>query len=198
MEVALADYLLIQERLDFRRGRGLRGPVDGHLLRRWTRAVIATEQQRWEPSSTGFQGGADWADELRQFCRLRAIPLDPPSEVRAGAKVGGLQAIIEAALRGGRGSGRLTVVSDLCGLSDVESLRRPVAAARRRGWEIRFLVLRTSHYVPGDVEASERQQIVRDLFTRAERRDRLEVARRLAAMGLQVRFLSGQPPQYVA
>ncbi len=189
LEAGLADYLLVQERLDFRSGRGLRGELDRELLRRWLRSMIATEERRWHNGSEA-QGVIDDDISLaRRFYRLRGIPLDPLSEVRAGAKVRGIEKVVEATVRRHRGGGRLTIVSDLCGLSDVESLQQPVAVARRRGMAVRFLVLFTPHYGRRKPPDSRRVEVVRELFTRAERKDRLQVAERLVAMGLAVRFV---------
>lgn len=192
LEEALADYLLVQERLDFRQGAGLRGELDRQLLRRWLDAVMASERQRWESSAEAYGVLDDSLTAVRRFFRLRGIPLDPPSEVRAGAKVSGLEAVVQAAVRRRIGGGQLTIISDLCGLNDVEALHHPISVARRRGTRVRFVVPFTPHY--GDPEDSEDFQVmlIRDLFTRAERKDRLAVVERLASMGLSVEWIG--PP----
>lgn len=189
LEEALADYLLVQERLDFRGGRGLRGEVDRDLLRRWVRSTLGSERRRWRSPGEAHGIVDDDPGPVRRFFRLRGIPLDPRSEVRAGEKIDGLESVLTAAVHRQPVGGRLTVISDLCGLNDVESLQRPVSVARRRGTSICFLVPFTPHYGGTDEAGDRRAVVVRDLFTRAERQDRLAVAERLVSMGLEVQFV---------
>ncbi len=189
LEEALADYLLVQERLDFRRGAGLSGELDRPLLRRWLGAVIHSERERWKSRGEAYGVIDDSLSLARRFLRLRGVPLDPPSEMATDEKLRGIEAVVEAVVRRQIAGGRLTIISDLCGLNDVEVLQHPVSVARRRGTKLRFIVPFTPHY--GDEQNADepKVELIRDLFTRAERKDRLAVVERLTAMGLPVEFI---------
>ena len=186
---SLADYLLVQERLDFRRGRGLEGEVDDRLLRRWLRSVMDRESGRWNGGADVCGVVGEEVDSLRRFFRLRGIPLDPAPEVNSQAKVRGLESVFEQLVRSQIGGGRLTVVSDLCGLKDIDRLERSISAVRRRGTKIRILAPFTPLYAQREWPQQSRADLIRDIFGWAERNDRLEIARRLASMGISVRFI---------
>lgn len=185
IEEALADYLLVQEKLDFRHGHGPNHEVNRPLLRRWLRASIGEEHDRWRSPGEYHGVVADPVGPLRRFFQLRGIPLAPRSEVRPGAKVSGIEAVLQDLLRSRSRGGRLTIVSDLCGLNEVEVFERLLRVCRRRGIAIRFLAPFTPHYGAD----GQSEDLLRDLFTHAERSDRLKVARRLMAMGVPVRFI---------
>ena len=189
LEAALADYLLVQERLDFRRGRGLRGKVDGSLLRRWLRSRLRDEERQWGGGAESYAVVDDTSDVVRRFFRLRGLPLDPPAEVDAGEKLSGFQEVIKALVQREMAGARLTIVSDLCGLSGMEILEDLVGAARRRGSEIRVIAPFTPYYTKLRDDDEPMDDLVVDLFTRVERKDRLAVAQRLEALGIGVRFV---------
>ncbi len=189
---ALADYLLVQERLDFRRGNGLKGRADGRLLEEWTASVVGDELRRWRDSAEAFGVVDESVSPVRRFFRLRGMPVDPPSEVASGDKISGLEAVLRRIIGRKISGGRLTIITDLCGLSDVEMLRRPVGLVRRRGVELSFVVPFTPDYARGDWGEESGAELIRDLFARAEYRDRMQVARRLEAMGLDVHFIGPQ------
>lgn len=187
----LADYLLIQERLDFR--KNVDKAIDRELLQRWLRPVIDYEEHFWStPSLTeGLRG-----EELslaRQFLRLRGVPLLPPAEVRAGSKIQGLRDVLREVLKTGSKGGRVVVISDLCAIKDLGMLERPFHIARRRGIEVIVLAPFTPAFGDGFVglqEEASADEILRSLFAGAEREDREVVARRLQALGIKVFFLS--------
>lgn len=187
----LADYLLVQERLDFRHGEGLGGEVDPELLDNWLEAIIGGERRSWASGvvreARRIDPDVGWARELLQ---LRGIPLAPHAEVRAGAKARGLADAIEEVVRESTSAARLTVVTDLCGIGELDALEQPVGVAARQGMKIRILAPFTPDYGAGSAqEEASRQAMLRQLFSLAEHRDRAEVARRLAGMGLSVRFI---------
>lgn len=160
IEEALADYLLVQQRLDFRRGDGMDGVVDSQLLGRWVESVLERERDRWMGTSPAEGVATNSASPVRELFRLRGLPLDPPSETAAGAKTRGIRAVFEKVLGERIGQGRLTVVTDLCETSDVELLRRPLQMIRRQGLDVRFLVPFTPHY--GGSSAGSRGELIRD------------------------------------
>ncbi len=218
LQEALADYLLVQERLDFRHGQGLEGQVDARLLKSWLAAMMEGESSEWNWKEPATGVVEETASVVRQFYRFRGLELDPPSEVRPGTKVVGIQAVIRAILTGEGAGGRLTIVSDLCGIKDVESLRRSIGLGRRRGLSVRILAPFSPFYTEvatiyektsqgagrllrrtqKDRLTKQRVRLVHELFTRSERRERRQLARQLEAMGVEVQFIgpthsAGQP-----
>ena len=189
VERALADYLLVQQRLDFRRGRGLDGEVDAELLYRWVGSVLDEERERWRPgrADTGVVGES--AGPIREFFRLRALPLAPPAELGSGAKLKGIEQVVRQMVRHGAAGGRLTIITDLCGINDVDRLRRGLRLLRRRDIQVRFVVTFTPLYASASAGEEELEALVRDVFARGARRDRMEVAEGIAALGAEVQFV---------
>ena len=185
LEEALADYLLIQERLDFRRGGGLRGPVDRDLLRRWIDSRMPLELARWEEKSSLATRGED-PGLVREFCRHRAVELRPPSEIPAGAKLAGVEAVFRSVLNARSEGGTLTIITDLCGVGEPLRLKELLKLAARRRLRVRLLVPFTPAYGHQDPTATDKAGIVREIFARAELSDRLVVVEELRAMGAQV------------
>ncbi len=209
LQEVLADYLLVQERLDFRHGQGLDGMADAELLRSWLQAMLHGEGRRSDQGAAATGVAGETTSVIRSFFRRRAIELDPPSEVRPGIKSLGFRDVIQAIITTERAGGRLTFISDLCGMKDVDILRKSMSLARRRGLEVRviapFSPLYTRNELDGKKKArslrrliggrkyrrreDKRTRLVRDLFTRSERRDRYDLARQLEALGVEVQFV---------
>lgn len=188
LEEFLADYLHVQERLDFRRRPGSKPALDRDLLNRWLRAVNRQDGRglKQHLSSSGVSEGQ--ISEGRRFLERRGFPLAPPSELRPGAKGSALNQVLREILIQGVGEGRLTIVSDLCGLGDLERVERALKLLRRRGMRVRVLAPFTPFYGEGASVGSD-QQFLRDLFTRAEVKERQSVAERLTQVGVEVSFV---------
>ncbi|TXD36277.1 DUF58 domain-containing protein [Lujinxingia vulgaris] len=186
VERFIADYLLIQERLDFRRQQGLEAAVDTRLLRRWLRAQLPWELARWASDAESHGVIASQVSDARRFARLRGLELPPPSEMRAGTKVSGLQAVFEEALKMGRGPLQLVIYSDLCGLNEVDALERYVRLARRRGVDARVVAPFTPAFGVEDIPFEAHYERVREIFSIAEADDRALIASRVEALGVPV------------
>ncbi len=187
LEAELADYLLVQEHLDFRGGQGPRGELDRDLLRQWVRAVFPEEERRWKSPGLSMGVVEETDTPARRFLRMRGVPLAPPSESRPGAKVAGFQAVIRDVLRFGPEQARLTFVSDLAGVSDVEALKKPLAVARRRGLQVRVIAPFGPEFAP-----LEDPGLIWEAFAASERRDHRAVAGKLASLGVGVTFVGPQ------
>jgi uncharacterized protein (DUF58 family) len=185
LEAEVADYLLVQEHLDFRGGQGPTGDLDRVLLRQWITAVLSEEERYWSSPAECFGVVSRAASPPRRFLRLRGIPLSPPSESRPGSTIAGIQAVLRDVMRVGPEQARLTFFTDLCGLSDVEGLERPLHVARRKGLEVRVI----APFTPAFATDPARESLDVTLFAAAERQDRLKVARRLRAFGIEVTFV---------
>ena len=196
VENALADYLLVQERLDFRHGAGLSGNLDRRLLRRWLRSKVRHEQEEWKSPAEAHGVLSEPVSDARRFFRLRAIPLAPHSEIRPGAKNNGIKSVLQEVIRSGARGGRLTIISDLCGLTDVDALQKYIRLAGQRGLEVRVLAPFTPYYGQnGENDPEADQELIRQLFSIAERTDRLETANHLVGMGVAVEFVG---PDFLA
>ncbi len=193
MMEATADYLRVQERLDFRRGGD---EVDQGLLERWMHAVERRERGRlgdWELGTEPV--GQATLSRVRQFWYYRGLAPAPPSELRAGTKEWGLAELIKASALDGRvGVDRLTIVSDLCGVRDIDPLRGPLRVAQRRGVEVRWVVPFTPKYRSPDAITGVRQGVMVDLFAGEEARERSQLARRLEALGTPVSWMEPASP----
>ncbi|WP_146618137.1 DUF58 domain-containing protein [Lujinxingia litoralis] len=189
VERYIADYLLVQERLDFRCQQGLDAPVDQRLLRRWLRAQLSWELARWKSEAEAHGVLEPHVSDARRFARLRGLELPPPPEMRAGTKINGLQALFEAVLGLGKGPVQLTIYSDLCGLNEVDVLERYVRLARRRGVRAGVVAPFTPEFGREELPADEHQARVRELFAIAEAGERASAASRMEALGVPVEFV---------
>lgn len=189
VERFIADYLLVQERLDFRRQQGLEAPVDTRLLRRWLRAQLPWELARWASEAEAHGVIEHQVSDARRFARLRGLELPPPSEMRAGTKVNGLQSLYEEVLRMGKGPAELVIFSDLCGLSEVDVLERYVRLARRRGVHSRIIAPFTPEFGREDVPFDAHHERIREIFAIAEADDRADAAERMESLGVAVELV---------
>ncbi len=180
---ATADYLRVQERLNFREASG---NVDEALLDRWLRAVERRERRRGPGAEAGYGVYGERPNRVRRFWRHRGMAPAPPSELRAGAKEWGLVEVIKRGALGRRSADRLSVISDLCGVRDVEPLRQPIRVARSRGIEVRWLVPFSPDYRSLKWVEGMREGLIADLFRGEEATARREVAHQLEALDTEV------------
>jgi uncharacterized protein (DUF58 family) len=189
---SVVDYLLVQERLDFRKGEHV-DPISGineRLLSQWLRGVLPTNRRRYDSVSLHEGLGArDELSPLRRFAQLRGIEVPYRVEARLGMKERGLAEALEALYGGRRGSKLVVVISDLCGVMNMELLTRTVRMARLQGHHLSFVVPFTpSFYEEGDERRAESYRILKELFTSAEREERLRIVGQLRKLGVEVRL----------
>lgn len=188
LEEYLADYLHVQERLDFRRRKNSEPELDRKLLGRWVRAVNHQKERELEQNLKSVRGSSAQISDIRRFFELRGIPLIPPSELRPGAKASALNQVLREILAGNLRQGRLTIISDLCGVGDFEILERPLKLIRQRGIEVRVLAPFTPFYGQR-ASATPREELLWDLFTRAELKERSLSAKKLSQLGVETHFV---------
>lgn len=186
----LADYLLVQERLDFRKDDGSGGEaVDEALLRRWITARLEEERGRFH-SPVLRDGVVDRElDPVREFVQLRGLPVPYRVESRLGPKGRGMAQAFERLVHEVQRRQHIVVISDLCGVNNLEVLERGLALARHHGHAVRFLVPFTPSYHQGREGESEKRQILMELFTASEREQRLESVNFLRQRGFPVEFI---------
>ena len=194
LESLVADYLLVQERLDFRRGvprSDASKPVDSGLLRQWIRARLAEERRRYH-SPVLREGvlGRD-LDPVREFAQLRGLPVPYRSESGVGPKSRGMATALETLVHRVDRRQRIVVISDLCALRNHDILDRGLALARKRGHQVRFVVPFTPAYYRDEEDLDQKREILFELFSATEREQRMESVQFLRDRGLEVTFLAG-------
>ena len=97
LSALLADYLLIQERLDFRKGDEVDeiSGVNERLLRRWVNSVWAKNKQAYQSSVLTEGLYEQKSNRLRRFAQLRGLEIPYRVEARLGMKERGLYQAIE-------------------------------------------------------------------------------------------------------
>jgi uncharacterized protein (DUF58 family) len=194
LESLVADYLLVQERLDFRRGMPRSDsskPVDSGLLRQWIQARLAEERRRYHSPALREGVLEKELDPVREFAQLRGLPVPYRAETRLGPKSRGLATALETMVHRVDRRQRIVVISDLCALRNLEILDRGLALARQRGHRIRFVVPFTPAYYQEDQEGDQKREILMELFSATEREQRMESVQFLRDRGLEVEFLAG-------
>lgn len=190
IERLAADYLLVQDRLDFRRGAtGADGAVNRPLLDKWLKSTA--EKTRRELDSPALREGVVQrdVDPLRQFLKYRGVTVPYRVEARLGMKERGLADAIGHVVASSRFPHRIVVISDLCGVMKVESIVRAVNLARADGHEIEFAVPFTPWFYEPEPDRP-KFELVRELFTSAEAEERARIVTRLRSIGVHVQPMS--------
>jgi len=184
----LVDYLLVQERLDFRQGDG-EGAVNESLLRRWIRSQLEEERDLYH--SPVLREGVVDPDQspVREFVQLRGLPVPYRVESGMGPKGRGMAEAFERVVHEAQKSQYIVAVSDLCGVTNFELLGRALALARTEGHRVQFVVPFTPSYYLEAREGSEKRDILLELFTASEREERLRGVRFLQKRGVDVEFV---------
>ena len=186
LERLAADYLLVQERLDFRRGasNSLSG-VNRRLLDRWVGTKLLRARKRLD-SGVLREGALDIEmSPLREFLRLRGLSIPYRVEARLGMKERGLVQTLEQIARTASRRHRVVVISDLCAIMNAESIARGVNLLRAEGHQVEFVVPFTPWFYEPTPDHP-RYEIVRELFTSAEAEERSRVVRRIRALDVPV------------
>ncbi len=203
---AVCDYLLVHERLDFRKRRKTLFGVeeefapttelfDVELLDRWLGARIEEEAAPIEREL--MAAGIPVKDDIyRRFARARGLELPYRAESRLGRKAYGLAAAIETALSRLKGGGVIVVVTDLSGVGDLGPVISKLALAAIKRTRVLFAVPFTPDYV--SPPAGPIGNLVYDSFAFGERTDRSRIAGELAAAGATTLFVApGESAQRV-
>ena len=204
-------YLLVQERLDFRRvgpvqrhkgvGQGAdywsfsrevkeldRSPFDTDRLEQWLRAVLPHEEQKFDDKTlhVGVMGSRN-PDLLRRFCHLRGIEVPYRLETRLGQKERGLVMCLEEILAQSREPTMILIISDLCGIMNTELIVRGLRLVLSRRHKVAFAAPFTPDYVHhNQCPAPGRVAVLHELFTLAETDDRQTITRAIESLGIPV------------
>ncbi|MFW6053217.1 MAG: DUF58 domain-containing protein [Persicimonas sp.] len=187
----VCDYLVVQERLDFRRGDKV-DPDSGvnlELLNRWIESTLASQESQFD-SPLLHQGIIEEeTSSLRRFAQLRGLELPYRVEARLGLKERGLQQAIERIVATAHESQWVVIISDLCGVMNTELVTRSIRLAQHQGHSLRVFAPFTPAYYEDDDDGSERYRISRELFSTREREERLKIDGHLRSLGVPVDFM---------
>lgn len=192
----VTDYLILQERVDFRRSAGRSEPVnefapadelfDTGALERWARDVFAEPLRRRDAALE--QAGLVRASLSmpRRLADLFGIELTPRVDERFGRKTSGLvEALEHVAAHAKRGT-RVVIVSDLLGIESTEALHDTLRKVVASGHHVSAWTPFTPAFVaPPEGEG----RAIAGLFAREESRDRRRVAEHWQKKGIPVLFV---------
>lgn len=189
----MVDYLLIQDRLDFRKGEGVDEitGINDKLLRRWVNSVYQKNRELHQSPSL-VEGMFDQrTSRIRRFAQLRGLHIPYRVEARLGMKERGLVESIERLVSTSKGRHIIVVISDLCGIMNLDLLARGIKLAMIKGHRFKFIVPFTPAYSDADpLTTGDTYEVLRQLFTSAERDERLSVVKKLQSLGVEVEWTS--------
>ena len=190
VEALVADYLLIQERLDFRKGDDLDEVtgVNHKLLQRWLASVFTRNRDAYASSVLTEGIFEQRASRLRQFAQLRGLEVPYRVEARLGMKERGLVDALERMVSSSKGKHYVVIVSDLCGIMNLDLLTRGIRLALLKGNKLKFIVPFTPAFYQSEGTVSRKYNVLKDLFTSAERDERMKIVDRLRSLGVEVEF----------
>ena len=187
---AVADYLLLHDRLNFRRAPvtskdGAFAPTaevfDLERMRHWALERVTEEGTAEEAELEASGIPIRSASALRRFARLRGVELPYRVESRLGKKAFGLAAALDNARASLRRGGVVVAVTDLGGMIDLEPVVRAVRSLAARRVRVVIAVPFTPDYTtaPEDTLGA----AVFDLFAHQERGDRKAASELLRKAG---------------
>ncbi len=210
----LARYLLVHERLDFRRKAVRRRMAAGgvnidqdkqlareileidhnaydlDLLSEWVASVLKDEKRRFDDPAL-HMGVPNYKrlTPVRRFCHLRGVEIPYRVETRLGQKERGLVQCFEEIMAHTRESHLILVITDLCGIMNTELIVRGLRLAQSRRHSVAFIAPFTPDYVPlqGDQhDPTSRQRIIHELFSVAEGEERQQISKAIEGLGIPV------------
>jgi uncharacterized protein (DUF58 family) len=187
LEALLVDYLLIQERLDFRKGDEVEQAtgINHKLLARWVHSVYPDTRARWHSDTLREGVVQPQSTRMRRFAQLRGLRIPYRSEARLGMKERGLAEALERLCQA-PGRHTVVIVSDLCSIMNLELLTRAIKLAQLRGHTIRCVMPFTPAFFEDAAVQGDKGRVLRELFTSAEREERQRIVQRLRALGVPV------------
>lgn len=191
LEAMLVEYLLIQERLDFRKGDEVEQAtgINHKLLSRWIHSVYPETRARWHSDTLREGVVTTQSSRTRRFAQLRGLRVPYRSEARLGMKERGLAEALERLCQA-PGRHTIVIISDLCSIMNLDLLTRAVKLARLRGHSLRCVMPFTPAFFEEAADASDKARVLRELFTSAEREERMRIVQRLRALGVAVELTS--------
>lgn len=191
--LAVADYLLLHERLDFRR-RARRKELEAYapvaevldleLLERWADERLRQEAGPLEAELRAAGLSDPGLPGLRRFARVRGIELPYRAESRVGRRAAAVCAALTTAIDGARRGVAVYVLSDLSGVYGVDDLRPALDLALARRARLTFAIPSAPDFSarPDDALGG----AVWDAFRHQDQREQAQLRRALSAHGVSV------------
>jgi uncharacterized protein (DUF58 family) len=183
-----ADYTLVQERLDFRKGEGVdtESGVNIALLERWIGTVIQATRREFD-SPVLHEGVLSTKTKLvREFLQLRGVEVPYRVEARLGMKERGLVQAIEEITKSRPMVQSVTFITDLCGVMNIDPVIRALRTLRHKKVRLSFLVPFGPAFYDDSGVQDERYDVARGLFTSAEADERSKALNKLRGHGIEV------------
>ncbi len=197
----LVRYLMVQERLDFRRQRDLNSVLDEsdnfdvELLEYWLGRELAREEKRI--GDRCLSAGVINARELstiRKFCQVRGVDVPFRLEARFGAKELGMVRALERFMEDTRESNLVLLITDLCGLVRTQGILSALKVVLSRKHRVVVAMPYTPEYVAEETDDDDdergaeyaRQRALFEVFSLAERRERTRIARSIGSLAIPV------------
>jgi uncharacterized protein (DUF58 family) len=183
-----ADYALVQERLDFRKGEGVdsESGVNTALLERWIATMIQPTRRAFD-SPVLHEGVLNRKTKLvREFLQLRGVEVPYRVEARLGMKERGLVQAIEEITKTRPMVQSVTIISDLCGVMNIDPVIRAMRTLRHKKAHLSFIVPFGPSFYDESEDMDERYDVARGLFTSAEADERAKAVNKLRGHGVEV------------
>ncbi len=192
LENFVADYLLVQERLDFRKSAPAdsESGVNRKLLEQWIERRRVREHKKYSANILGAGVIESTDNILRTFLQQRGVELPYRVEARLGMKERGLQQTFDHVMMETKKPLWILIVSDLCGVLNPEPLLRQIRMVMSKGHKVLFVVPFTPAFYNIDEEEG-RSKIVHELFTVAESEERDAMVKAIRATGAIVDYIKG-------
>ena len=87
-----------------------------------------------------------------------------------------------------KGKHLVVVISDLCGIMNLDILSRGIELAMLRGHRFKFIVPFTPAYEGAQDHSSTKHRVLGELFTSSEREERDHVIKRLRSLNVEVQW----------
>lgn len=206
----LARYLMVQERLDFRKklvhnkvkgvGQGMdywsfsrdlievdQTIYDMEMLEQWVEASLDDEEDLWDDPCL-HAGVPNYSElsSLRRFCHLRGIEVPYKVESRLGQKERGLVQCLEEVAQQARDAHTVLVFSDLSSIANTEPLLRSLRWLQSRRHRVVFVAPFTPAYSGVEKGKSARSEALHGLLTLAESDERAQTIKAIKSVGAPV------------
>ena len=195
----LVRYLMVQERLDFRRQQPHLGAdfpgeeqYDVELLEYWLGRELPREHERIGDRclTAGVLHSGDLS-AIRRFCQLRGVNVPFRLEARFGAKEKGVVRALERFLEESKESNLLLLLTDLCGLVQTNEIQSALRVVLSRKHRVVVAMPYTPEYLEDEPQLAstagyDRTKALFEVFCLAERRERARIKRAISTLGIPV------------
>lgn len=194
----LVRYLMVQERLDFRRQRDLTSLLDEsenfdvELLEYWLGRELAREEERiGDRCLTAGVINARELSTIRKFCQVRGVDVPFRLEARFGAKEVGMVRALERFMEDTREPNLVLLITDLCGLVRTQGILSALRVVLARKHRVVVAMPYTPEYIAPERSDDRGPEYVRqgalfEVFSLAERRERSRIARGISSLAIPV------------